>query len=249
MWQPVVFLTVAVVLTLARPADAVVDHSPWDALLKRYVDADGRVAYRDLQAHDRPAFERYLATLAQAQVEGMTEAEEKAFWINAYNAAIVNGVLQGYTAENVFARKRFFSWYTLPVAGKDRSPDEIEHQILRKKFHDPRIHFALVCASTSCPKLRREAYVAERVDQQLTEAAHAFINDPARNRLDPQQLALSRIFQWFAEDFVRSAGSVPRFVQRFVNDDKRKTLETKADDLHYLQYNWTLNAQDGQRVP
>jgi len=249
MWQPVVFLTVAVVLALARPADAVVDHSPWDALLKRYVDADGRVAYRDLQAHDRPAFERYLATLAQAQVEGMTEAEEKAFWINAYNAAIVNGVLQGYTAENVFARKRFFSWYTLPVAGKDRSPDEIEHQILRKKFHDPRIHFALVCASTSCPKLRREAYVAERVDQQLTEAARAFINDPARNRLDPQQLALSRIFQWFAEDFVRSAGSVPRFVQCFVNDDKRKILEAKADALHYLQYNWTLNAQDGQRVP
>ena len=147
MWQPVVFLTVAVVLTLARPADAAVDHSPWDTLLKRYVDADGRVAYRDLQAHDRPAFERYLATLAQAQVEGMTEAEEKAFWINAYNAAIVNGVLQGYTAENVFARKRFFSWYTLPVAGKDRSPDEIEHQILRKKFHDPRIHFGVGAAT------------------------------------------------------------------------------------------------------
>ena len=249
MWQPVVFLTVAVVLALARPADAVVDHSPWDALLKRYVDADGRVAYRDLQAHDRPAFERYLATLAQAQVEGMTEAEEKAFWINAYNAAIVNGVLQGYTAENVFARKRFFSWYTLPVAGRDRSPDEIEHQILRQKFHDPRIHFALVCASTSCPKLRQEAYVAERLDQQLTDAARAFINDPARNRLDPQQLALSRIFQWFAEDFVRSAGSVPGFVQRFVNDDKKEILETRKADLHYLQYNWTLNAQDGQRVP
>src|SRR3989442_1255501 len=101
MWQPVVFLTVAVVLTLARPADAAVDHSPWDTLLKRYVDADGRVAYRDLQAHDRPAFERYLATLAQAQVEGMTEAEEKALWINAYNAAIVKGGPHGYTVEDL----------------------------------------------------------------------------------------------------------------------------------------------------
>jgi hypothetical protein len=199
MWQPVVFFTVAVTLAFPQPGNATVDHSLWDALLKRYVDADGRVAYRDLQAHDRPTLERYLATLAQAQVEVMTETEEKAFWLNAYNAAIVNGVLQGYTAENVFARKRFFSWYTLSVAGKDRSLDEIEHEILRKKFHDPRIHFALVCASTSCPKLRREAYVAERLDQQLDEAARAFINDPARNRLDPQQLALSRIFQWFAE--------------------------------------------------
>src|SRR6266508_4366340 len=167
MWQPVVVLIVTTVLAFAQPSNAAVDHSLWEALLKRYVDGDGLVAYRDLQAHDRPALERYLATLAQAPVEGMTEAEEKAFWINAYNAAIVSGVLQGYSAENVFARKRFFSWYTLPVAGEERSPDEIEHQILRKKFHDPRIHFALVCASSSCPKLRREAYVSERLDQQL----------------------------------------------------------------------------------
>ncbi|MBI3303041.1 MAG: DUF547 domain-containing protein [Deltaproteobacteria bacterium] len=248
MWQPIVFFTVAVVLALARPGVAAVDHSPWDVLLARYVDDNGRVAYRDLQAHDRAAFDRYLATLAQAQTADMTEAEEKAFWINAYNAVIVNGILQGHTAENFLARKRLFSWYTVQVAGMDRSPDEIEHQILRKKFHDPRIHFAIVCASTSCPKLRREAYVAGRLDQQLTDAARAFINDPARNRIDPQQVVLSKIFEWFADDFVQSVGSVPGFVQRFVDDGKRGILETRKDDLRYLDYNWTLNAQDGQRV-
>jgi hypothetical protein len=248
MWQLIISLTAAVVLAFAGPGDAAVDHSPWDALLARYVDDEGRVAYRDLQAHDRPVLDRYLATLAQVQVEGMTEAEEQAFWINAYNAAIINGVLQGHTGESFLARKRFFSWYTLPVAGKARSPDEIEHQILRKKFQDPRIHFALVCASTSCPKLRREAYVAERLDQQLTEAARAFINDPARNRIEPRQPALSMIFRWFAEDFVTNAGSVPGFVQRFVDDGKKAILNAGKDGLDYLEYDWTLNAQAGQRV-
>jgi hypothetical protein len=244
----VVFLAIATVLIFARPGNTAIDYSPWNTLLTRYVDDNGRVAYRDLQANDRTVLAGYLATLAQAQVAGMSEAEEKAFWINAYNAAIINGVLQGYTAENVLARKRFFSWYTLPVAGEQRSPDEIEHQILRKKFHDPRIHFAIVCASSSCPKLRREAYVPERLDQQLDEAARVFINDPMRNRIDAQQVVLSQLFQWFAEDFVRNAGSVPAFVQRFVADDKSAILNAKSNELRYLEYNWTLNAQEGQRV-
>jgi len=236
------------VLVFTRPGGAAVDHTPWTTLLARYVDDDGRVAYRDLQTRDRAAFDGYLMTLAQAQVEGMSEAEEKAFWINAYNAMIVNGVLQGYTAESLLGRKRFFSWYSLPVAGEERSADDIEHKILRKKFHDPRIHFAIVCASTSCPKLRREAYVAERLDQQLDEAARTFINDPTRNRIDSQQVALSQIFQWFADDFVNSAGSVVGFVQRFVADDKKSMLTAKKDNLQYLEYDWTLNAQEGQRI-
>jgi Protein of unknown function, DUF547 len=247
MRHPILLLMMTF-LSFARSSNAAVDHSPWSALLARYVDDTGRVAYRDLQVHDRALLESYLAILAQAQVTGMSEAEEKALWINAYNAMIVNGVLQGYTAENLLARKRFFSWYTLPVAGEERSPDDIEHQILRKKFHDPRIHFTIVCASSSCPKLRREAYVPERLEQQLDEAAREFINDRARNHIDAQQVALSRIFQWFAEDFVRNAGSVPAFVQRFVTDDKRAILGAKSGDLRYLEYNWTLNAQDGQRI-
>lgn len=248
MWRLIIFLTVVTVFASARRSDAVVDHSPWDALLKRYVDDNGRVAYRDLQARDRATFERYLTTLAQAQIEGMTEAEEKALWINAYNAAIVSAILQGYSAENILARKQLFSWYTVPIAGKERSPEQIEHQILRKEFHDPRIHFAIVCASTSCPKLRREAYVAEHLDQQLEEAARVFINDPTRNRIDPQHLSLSMIFRWFAEDFVRSAASVLEFVRQYVDDGKKAILAAKKDDIQYLEYDWTLNAQDGQRV-
>jgi len=227
---------------------AAVDHASWDVLLKRYVDDDGRVAYRDLQAQDQMALARYLGTLAEVRIAGMTENEEKAFWINAYNAVIVHGVLRGLSAEGVLARQRFFRWYRVRIAGQDRSPDEIEHQILRKKFHDPRIHFALVCASTSCPKLRREAYVPERLDRQLDDATREFINDPTRNRIDMQQVALSKIFEWFAADFVSDAGSVSNFVARFVDADKQAILQAKKEDFTYLEYDWTLNAQNGQRL-
>ena len=248
MWQPIIFLTLIGVLSLTQPSVAAVDHSPWTKLLARYVDENGRVAYHDLQVNDSSTFEGYLATLAQARIEEMGEGEEKAFWINAYNAVIVSGVLKGYTAEGLLARKRLFNWYSLPIAGKDRTPDEIEHQILRKKFHDPRIHFTIVCASTSCPKLRREAYVSDRLDQQLDDAARTFINDPERNQITMQSVALSIIFKWFAQDFIDSAGSVANFLLGFVADDKKDILRALADDPQYLEYNWTLNAQSGQRI-
>jgi hypothetical protein len=248
MWRVFIPLIAIGMLLVNQPSAAAIDHTPWNLLLAQYVDTDGRVAYRDLQNKDSARFEQYLTTLAQARLDGLSEAEEKALWINAYNAVIVKGILQGYTAENVLKRKRLFGWYALPIAGKERTPDEIEHQILRKKFADPRIHFAIVCASTSCPKLRPEAYVAERLDQQLDEAARRFVNDPARNQIEPQQIALSMIFKWFAQDFIDHAGSVKSFLHRFVVEEKKPILASYSGELQYLEYNWTLNAQDGQRI-
>jgi hypothetical protein len=96
--------------------------------------------------------------------------------------------------------------------------------------------------------LRREAYVPERLDTQLDEATQAFLHDPTRNQLDGQPVALSRIFEWFAADFVHSAGSVVAFARRFVPEDKRALLPLSDSALHYLEYNWTLNAQEGQRA-
>ena len=242
-------LVLTAIFAFPHSVFASIDHSPWTTLLTRYVDDDGRVAYRDLQTRDGTTFAEYLTTLAQAQTEGMNELEEKAFWINAYNAVIVSGILQGYSAEGLLGRKRLFSWFTVRVAGKDRTPDEIEHHILRKKFPDPRIHFTIVCASTSCPKLRREAYLAKRLEAQLDDAARAFLTDPTRNQIDARGVALSRIFDWFAEDFKANAGSVMAFIRRFAPEEKKAMLNLLHDsDLRYLDYNWDLNAQTGQRV-
>lgn len=241
-------LVLLMTFVLSSSVHAAVDHSLWDTLLRRYVDQDGRVAYRDWKARDLAAFATYLKTLAEAKVEGMSDAEAKAFWINAYNAVIIQGVFDGYTAEGLISRKRLFSWYSIVIAGKKRTPDEIEHEILRPKFRDPRIHFTIVCASTSCPKLRPEAYVAERLEQQLDEATRAFINDPDRNRFEAGKVAVSPIFQWFAQDFTDPAGSVQKFLLRYIAEEKKAILESVTGSLQYLDYNWTLNAQNGQRV-
>ncbi|HSP99634.1 MAG TPA: DUF547 domain-containing protein [Candidatus Dormibacteraeota bacterium] len=230
----------AVALLVAAPLRADDLHAPFDAILTRYVDDNGRVAYRDLGARDGAALDAYLQSLATANPDALSEPEQIAFWLNAYNAHVLRGVLDGYSAEGVIGRKRFFSFYDFPLAGKTRTLDDVENGILRARFHEPRIHFALVCASTSCPKLRREAYRGERLDAQLDDQTRGFLTDPTRNQFGPGESArVSMIFKWFQGDFDAAAGSVPAFIGRWV------PFQFKT--LSYLGYDWTMNAQPGQR--
>lgn len=216
-------------------------HEPWNELLARHVDEAGRVAYRRLAERDAAALDRYLDTLAQADPEALPRPQQIAFWLNAYNANVVKGVLSGHDAEGFLARKRFFDWFSFPLAGRKRTLAEIEHGILRRRYDEPRIHFALVCASTSCPKLRREAYSGERLDEQLDDQARRFLGDPRRNRIGAGgEIRISRIFEWFAGDFVKAAGSVPAFIGRYVSVPENPRIE-------YMDYDWTMNAQEGQR--
>lgn len=243
-----VAITAALVWNPSHSASG--SHETWDRLVRQYVDDHGRVAYRDLATRDRPALEEYLAGLAAADLTGEDADDVKAFWINAYNAGVVAAVLQGYTAENFIKRRFLFKGFKLDIAGETRTLDEIEHQILRQQFADPRTHFALVCASSSCPRLRRTAYLGPTIDTALDEEARRFINDPARNRIDTHKgvIALSAIFKWFADDFKAQAGSIEEFVARYVEGDaKRAFVRSKAGDRAYLDYDWTLNAQAGQR--
>ncbi len=222
------------------------DHAAWDRILKRYVDEEGRVAYGDLEANGRDELDRYLSQLGNADLAGATEADRIAFWINAYNAAVVAAVVRGYSPESRLSRLKLFRWYKFPVAGKDRTLHEIEHEILRKRFREPRIHFALVCASTSCPKLRREAYRGEDLDRQLDDQARRFVNDPRRNQIDAATgvVELSSIFEWFAEDFAAAAGSVGEFVAWYVDSPAEAALlRRQGEDLRFLVYDWTLNKQ------
>ncbi len=230
------------------PAATRIDHGSWDEILKEYVDEDGRVAYQRLKARDEAKLREYLKTLANADLSGSNERDELAFWINAYNAGIVAAVLAGHSPESTLSRAQLFRWYSFRVAGESRTPDEVENAILRKRFREPRIHFALVCGATSCPRLRREAYRGEVLDQQLDAEARRFINDPERNQIDlDKDIALSSIFDWFASDFSAGAGSVAAFVARYVEDPRRAAaLKRAGERIEHLHYDWTLNAQPEQ---
>jgi len=226
-------------------AAASFDHAVWDRILKQYVDEDGFVAYKQLGSRDRAQLDAYLARLADAKPQEMAEQERLAFWINAYNAGIVAAILRDYSPESMFSRARLLRWYTFAVAGKDRTLHEVEHEILRKQFREPRIHFALVCGATSCPKLRREAYRGEILDQQLDDQARRFINDPQRNRIDPEKgVRISSVFEWFEADFAAARGSVVDFVADYLEDPRQaEALRQERDRIEFLDYDWTLNAQ------
>lgn len=223
-------------------------HAAWDAILRRAV-ADGRVDYSLIRREERDALRGYTARLSQtcaADYETWSREQRLAFWINAYNAFTVELILRHYPIASI----RKIGW--LPGAafreefipmpglkGSDISLNDIEHGTLRADFAEPRIHFALVCASVSCPPLRGEAYRAAQLETQLEDQARAFLGDASKNRfvVATGTLYLSRIFDWFAADFEAAAGSVPGYVARYMS------LPAAAQDVEveFLDYDWSLN--------
>ena len=240
--------TLLVMSALPARADERFDHSAWSAILQRYVDDDGRVAYRDLAANDAAALDAYLAALATADPASWPRDEQLAFWINAYNAVIFRAVLDGHSAESLFGRYRMFWRYRRVVAGAERTPDDIENRIVRP-MGESRIHFALVCASASCPKLMRRAWQAATLDADLDAAARRFVNDPLRNRIVPgrEDVELSAIFDWYDEDFGGSDDALRAYVARFADEPARLYLTQRRPEIDFLDYDWTMNAQPGQR--
>lgn len=219
-----------------------VSHRLFDEVLQTSVK-NGIVNYPELQADQRLA--AYLALLNRVDPSALsTDRDRLAFWINAYNACAIQGILDGYSPKPYIGWYRFFKTHTYGIGGVQLSLSDLEHDILRKQFREPRIHFAIVCASSSCPKLPSWAYDPMQLDRQLDQAARAFINDPTRNRFDRQQRIayLSKIFDWFEEDFAASAGSVLQFVAPFVDDaDLARDLAQHTYHITYLDYDWSLN--------
>jgi hypothetical protein len=220
-------------------------HQLWDELLKSSVRADGTVDYRAF-IHDKTKLDQYLKLLSGNPPDRDTWSrdEQIAYWINAYNAFTVKLIVDHYPVKSIrdlgptlkiplindVWHSRFFK-----IGGVETSLDHIEHGILRKEFDEPRIHFAINCASVSCPPLSNEAFSARTLDAQLNQAAHTFINDPKRNILAPEQIKISSIFSWFEEDFTK-AGSLIDFLNRYAK------VKIKASaKISYLEYDWRLN--------
>ena len=216
-------------------------HGDFDRILSANV-SNGRVNYPGIAAD--PLFEGYLEKLNGTSADALSEDKEKlAYWINAYNAFAIQGILQGYSPSSLFGRFGFFMSNKFNLGGAEIDLYDLEHKILIPQ-KEPRIHFAIICASVSCPALRSEAYVAADLDQQLEDGARRFINDPSRNRFDRKNKIayLSRIFDWFEDDFSRHSGSVLAYVAGYVNDaELAGELNNRDYTIEHLEYDWNLN--------
>ena len=233
----------------ALPAFAL-DEARLDNLLNTYVNQEGLVDYTAWKANetDLSALRTLTDDLATFDPATLSEPERLAFWINTYNAFALREVLERYPINTIRPRdflgipeRSFFTEEKHEVNGMTYSLDEIENDVLRSQFDEPRIHFVIVCASTSCPKLRPEAYTADRLDEQ----ARAFINDPSRNRYDAATniASISKIFDWFEGDFTEVAGSVPTYLTPYAEGEAEEVLTSSEPTIEYLSYDWGLNDQ------
>ena len=235
------------------------DHKPFDKLLATYVNADGLVDYPGLQK-ERPKLDAYLTSLAAAKPQTfVSDAERLAFWINGYNAFTLADVLDdvyGKLKSVNDIKKIFFETKNHSVAGEQLTLNQIEQQ--GRNFKDPRIHFALVCASISCPKLQRFAFTGGGLEGQLGKVAEEFLADINRGmRYDPahNEIYLSSIFKWYADDFTGSNKLVARVsaeasgsdlleaAKKYLPARPKDFLDEKKPKVKYIDYDWSLNAQ------
>ena len=231
-------LFAALILT-ATSAFAEVDHGLYDSVLKAHTK-DGQVNYPAIAADK--SFSTYLEQLAAAPVPS-AKSDKLVYYMNAYNALAMKGILDGRSPSNFIGRHLFFESTKFKLAGIETNLHNIEHEILRK-LDEPRIHFSIVCASVSCPKIRRDAFTAAKLEELLDDNTRRFINDPTRNHFDKKEKIayLSQIFKWFAEDFEKSAGSPQKFIAKYVSDaDVAKELAADGYKVKYLDYDWNLN--------
>jgi len=232
-----------------------VDHRPFDRLLDRFVDEEGNVDYAGLKANAASVLAPYLNELAQADLSGLDRDARLAFWINAYNALTLKLIVEHYPVENIWAvtpgpaapkdKNSPFAIKVGRVADTMRTLDEIEHEIIRPHFDEPRIHFALVCAAVSCPTLRREAYRGSRLDVQLDDQTRAFFHDEAKNRIPAgdETIALTRILKWYGRDVGPTSDALQRFIASYFQGRVQKRLAAAAYEVTFLPYDWSLNDQ------
>ena len=227
-------------------------HRAFEAVLRRFVDSTGAVDYAGLAAQADSMLTPYLHQLATARPSTLDRDARLAFWINAYNAYTLKLIVEHYPVRNIWgitpgpAEPKDNSPFALavgPVADTVRTLDEIEHEIIRPRFDEPRIHFALVCAASSCPKLRREPYTGARLDAQLDDQARTFLHDPAKSRIPAgeDRIALSRILKWYGGDFGPTTDALQRALAPYFDGPVRHRLADADYAVTYLPYDWTLN--------
>ena len=216
--------------------DAVPDHGAWDQLLRTYVNDRGNVDYAGLKRNEAK-LDAYLTTLENhPPVRQWSRNEALAYWINAYNAYTVKLILDNYPVQKITDLHGGKPWDVqwIDLGDKTYSLNDIEHGIIRTGFDEPRIHFAVNCAAASCPPLPNRAFTPANLNNLLEQRTRAFINNPTYNTLSADGVAVSKIFDWYGEDF----GDLRTYLNRYA-----KTTVAAGTDIGFREYDWTLNAQ------
>jgi hypothetical protein len=229
-----------------------VDHAPWGELLRTYLEQNQQTGinlfdYDSVTAPDRQRLDTYIVSLSMIPVARLTPLQQQAFWINLYNALTVRLILENPGVSSIREIKN--GWFSLgpwglevvEVDGEALTLDDIEHRILRPIYGDPRVHFAVNCASLGCPNLAAEPYLASTLDQQLDAAAQAFINHPRGVSISGNTLTLSAIFKWYGEDFGEKVPARLAWISRYASPAAAAQLEGWDGRIRY-DYDWALNA-------
>ncbi len=215
------------------------NHKPWDEVTSKHVSPTGKVNYKGMKV-DLKKIVSYLEHLKNTPPKkDWTKNEKLAYWINLYNASTVYLIVSNYPVSSInkINRGKPFDKKFIKSGTNVYSLNDIENAIIRSKFNDPRIHAALNCAAVSCPKLMSGAYLADKLNAQLNSQTKAWINDATKNKLTPNKIQVSKIFEWYAEDF-KAGGGVIKFVSKY--SIKKFIIDPKAK-ITYLEYDWALN--------
>jgi hypothetical protein len=257
MWFLAAFACALAITALgsAKATSATIDHSAFDLLLKAYVKqgADGvnRVDYASFKRDGHAALKTYIGSLQSVDFNTLGRREQFAFFVNLYNAKTLDIVLDHYPVKSIkkislggglFASISGGPWKAKVVKlnGVALSLDDIEHQILRKRFKDPRIHYAVNCASIGCPNLAREAYTGAKLNAQLDAGARSYINHPRGMRFEGGTLIASSIYDWFKKDFGGTDQGIVKHALKYAGPDLAAKLST-AKSISGFAYDWSLN--------
>ncbi len=210
-------------------------YKEYNSFLQKYVCQNG-VAYIKIikdTVLTRAVMDSF-SNVSKKEFDAFSESDKIAFIINLYNFYTIVLIKNNYPTESIRSIKNPWRRKFVPLRGELVSLDYLEHELLRKQFNEPRIHFALVCASLACPPLSNTAYTGAKLDQQLNVAAKAFLNDKTRNRVENSTLFLSKIFEWFGDDFKQKYGGYKNYVVTVLG------LKGKYS-VTFLDYDWSLN--------
>lgn len=228
-----------------RANGASFSHDLFNQVLQEHVDEEGRVDYAKLKAKPEK-LEAYLDLLAVVNPAALSYNAQLAFWLNAYNALVIKGVIAYYPTTSVRKIKPFGGFFyrlKFHVAGKTYTLNQIEHDIIRAEFVDARVHFVLVCASLGCPAIENRAFSEETLEERLETATINFVRNPNKVRLDrgERQVYLSKIFKWYADDFTEGYEGIADFLSDYLPSEDAEFLAAEEVKFRYLDYDWTLN--------